>query len=184
MVLPIYTYGQSVLSKKGEALTKDFSNLNELIEDMFQTMKQAGGIGLAAQQIGLPIKLFVIDLSDYGDVDESLKDFKKVFINSEIVELSEDKIEHEEGCLSFPGIYLKIKRESKVKLKYLDENFETKEEWFEGLSARCVLHEHDHTEGITFTKSLSPLSKKMMEGKLKNIVKHNFSTNYKVKRTQ
>ena len=116
MILPIYTYGKSVLSKKGEALKKDHPNLNALIDDMFQTMKQAGGIGLAAQQIGLPLKLFVIDLVDYTNADESLKDFKKIFINSEVIELSEDIIEHEEGCLSYPGIHIPIKRSARVKL--------------------------------------------------------------------
>lgn len=182
MILPIYTYGKSVLSKKGEALEKDHPNLNALIDDMFQTMKQAGGIGLAAQQIGLPLKLFVIDLVDYTSADESLKDFKKIFINSEVIELSEDVIEHEEGCLSYPGIHIPIKRSARVKLKYLNENFEEKEEWFEGLPARCVLHEHDHTEGITFIKHLDPLRRRLLESKLKNVAKQNFSTNYKVKR--
>lgn len=182
MILPIYTYGQSVLSTKGKEIDKDYPNLNTLIDDMFETMKKANGIGLAAQQIGLAIKLFVVDLSDYGSVDESLIDFKKVFINSEIIELSEEEVDHEEGCLSFPGFYAKIKRSSKVKLKYLNEKFEEKEEWFDGLAARCILHEHDHTEGITFIKSLDPLRRRLSESKLKNIVKQNFSTNYKVKR--
>ena len=182
MILPIYTYGQNVLNTKGEQITKDYPNLNVLIEDMFQTMKQAFGIGLAAQQIGLPIKLFVIDLTEYGKVDEALIGFKKVFINSEIIEASEEERKFEEGCLSFPGFHIDITRPERVKLKYMNENFEEKEEWFEGIAARCVMHEHDHTEGITFIKQIGNLQKKMLEGKLKIILKQNFSTNYKVKR--
>lgn len=182
MVLPIYTYGQSVLNTKGEKITKDYPNLNVLIEDMFETMKQAAGIGLAAQQIGLPIKLFVIDLSDYGKVDEALIGFRKVFINSEIIETSEEERSFEEGCLSFPGFQIDIKRPERLKLRYVNENFEEKEEWFDGLAARCIMHEHDHTEGITFIKKIGNLQRKMLEGKLKIILKQNFSTNYKVKR--
>ncbi len=182
MILPIYTYGQNVLNTKGEQITKDYPNLNVLIEDMFQTMKQAFGIGLAAQQIGLPIKLFVIDLTEYGKVDESLKDFKKVFINSDITETSDERREFEEGCLSFPGMHINVTRPERVKLKYMNENFEEKEEWFEGIAARCVMHEHDHTQGITFIKQIGNVQKMMLEGKLKIISKQNFSTNYKVKR--
>jgi peptide deformylase len=110
VILPIYTYGQNVLNTKGEQITKDYPNLNVLIEDMFQTMKQAFGIGLAAQQIGLPIKLFVIDLTEYGKVDEALIGFKKVFINSEIIEASEEERKFEEGCLSFPGFHIDVTR--------------------------------------------------------------------------
>lgn len=183
MILPIYTYGQSVLNAKGQFIDKDFPDLTALIENMFETMKQANGIGLAAQQIGLPIKLFVIDLTDYGKIDESLIGFKKVFINSEIIEESDEQSEHEEGCLSFPGIHINIKRTSKVKLRYLNENFEEQEGWFDGLAARCILHEHDHTEGVTFYRRMSPLSRTMNESKLKNLAKQNFSTTYKVKRT-
>ena len=182
MILPIYTYGKEVLNKKGDLITKGSMDLSLLIQDMFETMKAAGGIGLAAQQVGMPLKLFVINLTDYESIDESLKEFKKVFINSEIIEQSESAMKSEEGCLSFPGLYASVERKKSVKMKYLDENFEEKEEWFDGLAARCVLHEHDHTEGITFIKHLDPLRKRISQTKLKNIVNQNFSTSYKVKR--
>jgi peptide deformylase len=182
MILPIYAYGEKVLNSKGGNIDTSYPNLSDIIENMFETMRQANGIGLAAQQIGLDIKLFVIDLTDYSEVDPELKDFRKVFINSEILELSEETMVAEEGCLSFPGIYFKVQRPIKVKLRYLDETFQEKEEWFDGLSARCVQHEHDHTEGITFLKYMSPVRKNMMQGKLKNILNKNFHTSFKVKK--
>ena len=182
MILPIYAYGEKVLNSKGDNIDASYPSLSVIIENMFETMRQANGIGLAAQQIGLDIKLFVIDLTDYSEVDPELKDFKKVFINSEILELSEETMVAEEGCLSFPGIYFKVQRPTKVKLRYLDETFQEKEEWFDGLSARCVQHEHDHTEGITFLKYMSPVRKNMMQGKLKNILNKNFHSSFKVKK--
>jgi peptide deformylase len=182
MILPIYTYGEPVLNKRGATIDSSYPNINIIIENMFETMRQASGIGLAAQQIGLDIKLFVIDLTDYSKVDPELEDFKKVFINSEIIELSEEKMIAEEGCLSFPGVYFKVERPKKVKLKYLDENFDVKEQWFDGLSARCIQHEHDHTEGITFLKYMSPLRKNIMQGKLKALLSKDFNTGFKVKK--
>lgn len=182
MILPIYAYGEKVLNSKGDNIDASYPNLSDIIDNMFETMRQANGIGLAAQQIGLDIKLFVIDLTDYSEVDPELKDFKKVFINSEIVELSEETMVAEEGCLSFPGIYFKVQRPTKVKLRYLDENFQEKEEWFDGLPARCVQHEHDHTEGITFLKYMSPVRKNIMQSKLNNILKRNFNSAFKVKK--
>ena len=182
MILPIYAYGEKVLNSKGDNIDASYPNLSDIIENMFETMRQANGIGLAAQQIGLDVKLFVIDLTDYSEVDPELKDFKKVFINSEILETSEETMVAEEGCLSFPGIYFKVQRPTKVKLRYLDETFQEKEEWFDGLSARCVQHEHDHTEGITFLKYMSPVRKNMMQSKLKNILNKNFHTSFKVKK--
>ena len=182
MILPIYAYGEKVLNSKGDNIDASYPSLSVIIENMFETMRQANGIGLAAQQVGLDIKLFVIDLTDYSEVDPELKDFKKVFINSEILELSEETMVAEEGCLSFPGIYFKVQRPTKVKLRYLDETFQEKEEWFDGLSARCVQHEHDHTEGITFLKYMSPVRKNMMQGKLKNILNKNFHSSFKVKK--
>ena len=182
MILPIYAYGEKVLNSKGDNIDASYPNLSDIIENMFETMRQANGIGLAAQQVGLDIKLFVIDLTDYSEVDPELKDFKKVFINSEILELSEETMVAEEGCLSFPGIYFKVQRPTKVKLRYLDETFQEKEEWFDGLSARCVQHEHDHTEGVTFLKYMSPIRKNMMQNKLNNILKRNFNSAFKVKK--
>ena len=110
MILPIYTYGEKVLNSRGETIDSSYPELNSIIENMFETMHQANGIGLAAQQIGLNIKLFVINLTDYSEIDKELKDFKKVFINSEVIELSDETMNSEEGCLSFPGIYFSVQR--------------------------------------------------------------------------
>jgi peptide deformylase len=181
MKLPIYIYNDKVLTQPGKEVDKDYPNLSQLIEDMFETMYGASGIGLAAHQIGIPIKLFVIDISHYKEGDESLVDFKKVFINSEIIEEEGEEKEIQEGCLSLPGLQLEIKRKPKIKIKYLDENFIEHEEWFEGLAARCIQHEHDHTNGILFLKRVSTLRRRLLDSKLRQIVKRNFSTNYKYK---
>lgn len=181
MKLPIYIYNNNILNQPGISIDKDYLDLKILIDNMFETMYGASGIGLAAHQIGLPIKLFVIDISHYSEGDESLKDFKKVFINSEILETDGEDIEIEEGCLSIPGIHVYVKRKSRVKLKYLDENFIVHEQWFEGLAARCIQHEHDHTNGILFLKKVPALRLRLLESKLKQVIKRNFSTNYKYK---
>lgn len=181
MKLPIYIYNDKVLTQVGEAVDKDYPNLNQLISDMFDTMYGASGIGLTAHQIGIPLRLFVVDLTHYKEGDESLNDFKKVFINSEIIEEEGEEIEIKEGCLSIPGLHLEIKRRPKIKLKYLDENFVEHEEWFEDLAARCIQHEHDHTNGILFLKRVPALRRGLIQNKLQKIVKRNFSTNYKYK---
>lgn len=182
MILPIYIYNDSLLSQPGVAIDNTYPDLNTLIDNMFETMRHASGIGLAAHQIGLPIRLFVVDISMYKEGDASLENFKKVFINSEIIEEGEEEESLEEGCLSLPGIHEAIKRKTKIKLKYLDENFVEHEEWFEGLAARCIQHEHDHTNGILFTKKISSFRRKMIQSKLDQLIKRNFSTNYKNKK--
>lgn len=182
MILPIYIYNDKVLTQPGELVDKDRPGLKELIENMFETMYAAGGIGLAAHQIGLPIKLFVVDITNYSEGDESLKEFKKVFINSEILEEEGEEYEIIEGCLSFPALRIDIKRKPKIKLKYLDENFVEHEEWFDGLAARCIQHEHDHTNGVLFIQKTNPLRRRLLQSKLQQIVKRKFSTNYKYKK--
>jgi peptide deformylase len=181
MKLPIYIYNDKVLSQPGKAVEKDHPNLSQIIEDMFETMYGASGIGLAAHQVGIPLKLFVVDITHYGEGDESLKEFKKVFINSEILEEEGEEVDIQEGCLSFPGLKIDIKRKPKIKVKYLDEKFVEHEEWFEGLASRCIQHEHDHTNGVLFLKRTSALRRRLLESKLREIVKRNFSTNYKYK---
>jgi peptide deformylase len=181
MILPVYIYGNKVLSEVGKDVLKEQPNLNTLIEDMFETMYAAGGIGLAAQQIGLALRLFVVDLTNYAEGDEKLRDFKKVFINAEIIEEDGEEESIEEGCLSIPGIREAVKRKSKIKLKYVDENFVEHEEWFDGLAARCIQHEHDHTEGILFLRRIAGLRRTLLKSKLQQIAKGNFSTNYKYK---
>lgn len=181
MILPIYIYDDKILSKSGETLTQDYPNLKELIDNMFETMYQASGIGLAAQQIGLPLKLFIVDIGHYNKGDEALKDFKKVFINSEVIEVDGEDHAMTEGCLSFPGLNVEVTRKTKVRIKYLDENFIEHDEWFDGLAARCIQHEHDHVEGKTFILRTTPFHRTLLEGKLKGIKKRNFQTNYKCK---
>lgn len=181
MKLPIYIYDNKVLTQPGNIVEKDHPNLQQLIEDMFETMYAASGIGLAAHQVGIPIKLFVIDISHYSEGDASLVNFKKVFINSEIMEEDGKNEEVEEGCLSLPGLSISIKRKSKIKIKYLDENFVEHEEWFDGLASRCIQHEHDHTNGILFIKRIDALRRALLKNKLLQIVKRNFSTNYRYK---
>lgn len=181
MELPILIYGNKILEQPGQTIDKEYPNLPELIENMFETMAKASGIGLAAHQIGLPIRLFIIDIRHYKEGDEKLADFKKVFINSEIVETEGEEESFEEGCLSVPGVHFDITRAPKIKLKYFDESFVEHEEWFDNLPARCIQHEHDHTQGMLMTKRASAFSRRMSETKLKNVAKGKFQTNYKYK---
>ncbi len=181
MKLPIYVYNDKILTLPGADIDNTFPNLSQIIEDMFETMYNAGGIGLAAHQVGIPIKLFIVDVSHYSEADDSLKDFKKVFINSEIIEEGEEDLIFTEGCLSFPGLQIDIKRKTKIKLKYQDENFVVHEEWFDGIASRCIQHEHDHTNGILFLKKTDALRRRLVDSKVKQILKRNFSTNYKCK---
>lgn len=182
MIRPIVIYNDSILTLPGEEIDNTYENLSTLIEDMFETMYEASGIGLAAHQVGLPIKLFIIDLIPYKEGDETLKDFKKIFINAEIVEEEGEEFAATEGCLSIPGIHEEIKRKPKIRLKYLDENFVQHDEWFEGLAARCIQHEYDHTNGILFTKKISSFRRRLIQGKLNDIIKRNFLPNYKYKK--
>jgi len=182
MIRPIVIYNDSILSLPGKEIDNTYENLSSLIEDMFETMYEAHGIGLAAHQVGLPIKLFVIDLIPYKEGDETLKEFKKVFINAEIIEEEGEEISITEGCLSIPGIQEAVNRKPKIRLKYFDENFIEHDEWFEGLAARCIQHEHDHTNGILFTKKISSFRRKLIQGKLNDIIKRNFLPTYKYKK--
>lgn len=181
MELPILIYGNKILEQPGQTIDKEYPDLQELINNMFETMAAASGIGLAAHQIGIPIRLFIVDIRQYNKEDEKYKEFKKVFINSEIVEVEEEETSVEEGCLSIPGVKFTITRATKVKLKYFDEIFIEHEEWFDDIAARCIQHEHDHTQGILFTKKASAFSRTLNQSKLKNIVKGKFLANYKYK---
>lgn len=182
MILPIYIYGEKVLSTPGVDIDANYPDLKQLIDNMFETMNKASGIGLAAQQVGLAINLFVINITSYKEGDESLNDFKKVFINSEILEYGDEEKKMDEGCLSIPGLYLPVIRPEKIKLKYYDENFVEHIEWFDSLAARCIQHEYDHTRGELFLRKVSPFARKMAEGKIKDIAKGNFLASYKYKK--
>ena len=188
MILPIFAYGDPVLKKKGEDILKDYPNLNELIENMKETMYGAFGVGLAAPQIGLSIRLFLVDTSPFAE-DESftpeeqsvLKEFKRTFINAKIIKEEGDEWVFNEGCLSIPDIREDVFRQPKITIEYFDENFNKKEEEFEGLIARVIQHEFDHIEGILFTDRLSSLKKRLIKGKLSNISKGKIEVDYKMR---
>ena len=182
MILPIYLYGQPVLKKVAEDINADYPNLKELIENMFDTMHHASGIGLAAPQIGLAIRLVVVDLDVLSEDEPEFKDFRRVYINAHILETSDETDTMEEGCLSLPGIHEKVTRPSRIHVKYLDENFVEHDEWVEGYLARVMQHEFDHLEGKVFSDRISMLRRQMNKNKLNNLVKGNVNCDYKVKR--
>ncbi len=181
MILPIYVYGQPVLREVAQDITPDYPNLKELIDNMYETMENAQGIGLAAPQIGLPIRLVVIDLDPLAEDFPEFKDFRKVFINPyiEVLEGEEDTIE--EGCLSLPGISEAVTRSTVIQVSYQDENFEKHSERVEGYLARVMQHEFDHLDGRMFIDHLSPLRKQMIRSKLKKMVTGKIRTHYKIK---
>ncbi len=181
MILPIYAYGDPVLRKEAEEIDATYPNLSELIENMFETMYASHGVGLAAPQVGLPIRLFVVDGSPFVEDDPQLKGFKRVFINAYIVEEEGDEWDFEEGCLSIPGIREKVRRPERITLEYMDENFELKEEQFDGLAARIIQHEHDHTDGVLFTDLINPLRKRLIARKLNDITKGKVEADYRMR---
>ncbi len=181
MILPIYTYGNVVLRKQAEPITADYPAIGTLIDNMFETMYHAEGVGLAAPQIGLAIRLLVIDLAPFKDDDPELGSFKTVMINPTIIERSQEEIAGEEGCLSIPGIHETVMRAEKIKIKYLDSNFEEHVEEFSDYKARVIQHEYDHLEGHLFTDKVTPIRRQLLKSKLTNIVKGKASCSYKIK---
>jgi peptide deformylase len=181
MILPIYGYGNTVLREKAKDIKPDYPGLKELIADMFETMYEAEGVGLAAPQIGKAIRLIVIDAAPMAEDDKELKRFKKVFINAHILEEDGEPWLYNEGCLSLPGIREDVRRKPKVKMKYLDENFTPHEEVFEGISARVFQHEYDHLDGLLIPDRVSQIRRALIRNKLNNIVTGNVSVKYKMK---
>jgi peptide deformylase len=179
MVLPIVAYGDSVLKKEAKNITKDELDLPKLIGDMFDTMNNAGGIGLAAPQIGKSIRVFIADASPLEE--EESKDFKKVFINPTILEESGEEWSYNEGCLSIPGIRGEVVRPSKVKIHYFDENWKEHTEEYSGMPARIIQHEYDHIEGVLFVDHFSSLKKQLLKGKLKDVSKGDVDVAYRMK---
>lgn len=182
MILPIYLYGQPVLRKVAEDITPDYPDLKSLIESMFDTMHQAEGIGLAAPQVGLAIRLVVVDLDVLSEDFPEFKDFSRVYINARIIETSDETDTMEEGCLSLPGIHEKVTRPSRIHVQYLDENFVEHDEWVEGYLARVMQHEFDHLEGKVFSDRISMLRRQMNKTKLGNLAKGKVVCGYKTKR--
>lgn len=181
MILPIYVYGQPVLRKVAEDITPDYPNLKELIANMFETMDYADGVGLAAPQIGLPIRVVTVDLDVLSDDFPEYKGFRKAYINAHILEVMGEQVSMEEGCLSLPGIHESVKRGDKIRVKYLDEDLVAHEEEVEGYLARVMQHEFDHLDGKMFIDHLSPLRKQMIKGKLNAMLKGKAHCSYKVK---
>ena len=187
MVLPIIGYGATVLKTKTKEITADYPELNKLISDMYETMYDASGVGLAAPQIGKSIRLFVIDTSpfDTDDFEQNsgfeVKSVKKTFINPVMIDESGENASFEEGCLSIPNIREHINRKSDITIKYQDENFTHHQETFSGILARVIQHEYDHLEGTLFTDKISPFKKKLIKGKLNNIMIGKVSVDYKMK---
>ncbi|MGB5460310.1 peptide deformylase [Eudoraea sp.] len=188
MTLSILAYGDPVLRKTGQSINKDYPQLKELIANMWETMYNANGVGLAAPQIGLPIRLFLVDTGPFADDEElapeeqeALKNFKKVFINAKIEEESGTNWAFNEGCLSIPDIREDVTRKDTIEISYLDENFKPHKETYDGILARVIQHEYDHIEGILFTDKLSSLKKRLLKGKLVNISKGKINVEYKMR---
>ena len=190
MILPIYAYGHPILRKE----TQEIEELNEetkvLIENMFETMYKANGVGLAAPQIGKSIRLFIVDASPFAEVEEGEEieemakgcaGFKKVFINPIIEEETGEEWSFNEGCLSIPKIREEVLRKEKILVTYFDENFEFHEEEFDGYAARVIQHEYDHVEGVLFTDHLSPMKKRLLKKKLTNISRGEINIEYRMK---
>jgi peptide deformylase len=188
MILPIVAYGSPVLKKKASDISKDYPKLDELIENMFETMYNANGVGLAAPQVGLSIRLFVIDAKPFAQ-DESLSEeevkelesFKRVFINPKLIEENGIEWDFNEGCLSIPDVHEDIFRKPEIKIEYLDRDLNRQTETLNGLPARVVQHEYDHIEGILFTDRISSLKKRLIKSRLTNITKGKVDIGYKMK---
>lgn len=179
MILPIYAFGQPVLRKKSDPITPEYENLHSLIENMFETMYESNGIGLAAPQIGLPIRLFIVDGSEIEDIQPA--NFKDVFINPTILEEFGAEWDFEEGCLSIPDIRENVRRKGDVTIHYFDANWQEHTRTFGGMAARIIQHEYDHIEGILFTDRISPLKRSMLKRKLEYISKGITKAQYKMK---
>ena len=194
MILPIVVYGDPVLRKVGVSITKDYEDLDKFIKDLFETMHNAKGVGLAAPQVGKAIRLFIVDTEPFVEEDEDeeeaeftkaerefLKKFKQVFINPTMLSETGKEWKFNEGCLSIPKIREDVLRNEKIKIEYYDQNFVKHVEEYDGLAARVIQHEYDHIEGKLFTDKISPLRRKLIAGKLTDISKGKITTEYKTK---
>ena len=188
MILPIIGYGDPVLRKVGEVLSPEHPNLKETIANMYETMYNAYGVGLAAPQVGLALRLFVIDTTPFSD-DEELDDtkqkelngFKRTFINAKMIKEEGEEWSFNEGCLSIPDVREDVYRNPTITLEYCEEDFVVKTEVFDGLIARVIQHEYDHIEGILFTDKISSLKKQLIKKKLQNIMEGKTRPDYKMK---
>jgi len=180
-ILPIVAYGDPVLKRVADEIETDYPELGQLVDNMFETMYNASGVGLAAPQIGLSIRLFIVDATPFCEDHPELDGFVKVFINPIILEESGKKWDFNEGCLSIPDIREDISRKPKILIEYYDENWELQEKEFDGMAARVIQHEYDHIEGILFTDHLPALKRRMLKGRLKDITMGNIDVKYRMK---
>ena len=182
MVLPIVAYGDPVLRKAGKEITKDFPDLEKLIEDMYETMERAKGVGLAAPQVNKSIRLFVIDSKKmYDDEKEKNEGIREVFINARMMDETGEEWAYEEGCLSIPQIREEVMRQPSIKIKYYDREFKMHQREFTGLTARVIQHEYDHIEGKLFIDHIKPLKRSLLKGRLEKISKGDVDVSYKMK---
>ncbi|GAY28687.1 MULTISPECIES: peptide deformylase [Bacteroidales] len=185
MILPIYIYGQPVLRKVSEDIPTDYPELETLISDMFETLTESEGVGLAAPQIGKAIRVVVIDLDVLSDDLPEYKGFKKAYINPHIIEYDETIVESmEEGCLSLPAIHEKVTRPTRIHVQYLDEKFEPHDEWVDGYLARVMQHEFDHLDGKVFVDRISPMRKQLIKSKMRALLQGRYRCGYKTKAAQ
>lgn len=181
MILPVFAFGQPVLKKRATDIFKDYEGLESLISNMWETMYAAHGVGIAAPQIGVSVRLFIIDSIQIMEEEKKAEGIKKVFINAQIIEETGELWSYEEGCLSIPNIRGDVERQQKVRIQYLDENFEKHVEIYEGINARVIQHEYDHIEGVLFVEKLKPLKKKLIQRKLNDIKTGKATADYKIK---
>jgi peptide deformylase len=188
MILPIVGYGDPVLRKLAENITAEHPNLNEVIANMYQTMYNAYGVGLAAPQVGLSIRLFVIDTTPFSEDEDlsiekqnQLKGFKRTFINPKIIKEEGELWSFNEGCLSIPDVREEVYRKEKITIEYCEEDFVIKTEVFDGLIARVIQHEYDHIEGVLFTDLIPTLKKQLIKKKLQNIMEGKTRPDYRMK---
>ena len=181
MVLPIYAYGQPVLKKVAKDIDKDYPELEKLLANMWETMYNAQGVGLAAPQIGRGIRLFLVDSKQTMEEGKEEDGIKQVFINAEKIEETGEEKKYEEGCLSIPDVRGDVKRPDTLTIRFLDENFEEHTVTYTGINARVVQHEYDHIEGLLFTEKLKPIKKRLIKRKLENIKKGKIRSEYKMK---
>lgn len=182
MILPIYIYGQPVLRKVAEDIPADYPNLDELIRDMFETLVESDGVGLAAPQIGMSIRVVVIDLDVLSDELPEYKDFRKAYINPHILEYDDTNTETmEEGCLSLPAIHEKVTRPTRIRVSYMDADMKPHDEWVDGYLARVMQHEFDHLEGKVFVDRISPLRKQLIKSKMRALLQGRYRCGYKTK---
>lgn len=181
MILPITAYGHPILKKVAQDIDKNYPDLDNIIKNMFETMYYSKGVGLAAPQVDLSIRLLVIDATPYSEDFPETKDFKKVMINAHIIEETGAEWAFNEGCLSVPDIREDILRKPKIRIQYCDENFNQFEKEFDGVAARIIQHEYDHLEGILFVERLAPLKKMLLKRRLTDITKGNIKVDYRMK---